>query len=312
MPFRVFLLCVCAVVALGIYRLGTARWRRRKAVLTRPFPPEWEAILTQRVAFFSALADEEKKRFRGLVSIFLDETRITGIEVELDDTCRLLVAASAIIPVFGFPAWEYSMLREVIIYPRRFDADDGLTGDQTPNTLGMVGNTGGAFNGLMVLSKPDLYRGFEVHGDRYNVGIHEFAHLVDKADGAVDGVPAGMPRECVGPWMNLVHQELDSRRDASGKIKHGGTDIPEYGYTNEQEFLAVTTEYFFESPKKFAKRHPELYEMLEKSFHQDTRRRFADAARRIFKPLRRRTGRNAPCPCGSGKKYKKCCLRKAK
>jgi uncharacterized protein YecA (UPF0149 family) len=24
----------------------------------------------------------------------------------------------------------------------------------------------------------------------------------------------------------------------------------------------------------------------------------------------RRIGRNAPCPCGSGKKYKKCCLRK--
>ena len=23
-----------------------------------------------------------------------------------------------------------------------------------------------------------------------------------------------------------------------------------------------------------------------------------------------RIGRNAPCPCGSGKKYKKCCLRK--
>ncbi len=24
-----------------------------------------------------------------------------------------------------------------------------------------------------------------------------------------------------------------------------------------------------------------------------------------------KTGRNAPCPCGSGKKYKKCCLNKA-
>jgi len=24
----------------------------------------------------------------------------------------------------------------------------------------------------------------------------------------------------------------------------------------------------------------------------------------------RKTGRNDPCPCGSGKKYKKCCLRK--
>ena len=26
-------------------------------------------------------------------------------------------------------------------------------------------------------------------------------------------------------------------------------------------------------------------------------------------PRERRTGRNAPCPCGSGTKYKKCCGR---
>ena len=25
-------------------------------------------------------------------------------------------------------------------------------------------------------------------------------------------------------------------------------------------------------------------------------------------PLRRKVGRNEPCPCGSGKKYKRCCL----
>jgi uncharacterized protein len=27
-------------------------------------------------------------------------------------------------------------------------------------------------------------------------------------------------------------------------------------------------------------------------------------------PLRTKTGRNDPCPCGSGRKYKKCCLGK--
>ena len=28
-------------------------------------------------------------------------------------------------------------------------------------------------------------------------------------------------------------------------------------------------------------------------------------------PPSKKVGRNAPCPCGSGKKYKKCCLIKA-
>ena len=26
--------------------------------------------------------------------------------------------------------------------------------------------------------------------------------------------------------------------------------------------------------------------------------------------VRKKIGRNAPCPCGSGKKYKKCCMNK--
>ncbi|RCV63967.1 hypothetical protein C5S53_11155 [Methanophagales archaeon] len=29
-----------------------------------------------------------------------------------------------------------------------------------------------------------------------------------------------------------------------------------------------------------------------------------------FSKKKKKIGRNDPCPCGSGKKYKKCCLRK--
>jgi uncharacterized protein YecA (UPF0149 family) len=43
--------------------------------------------------------------------------------------------------------------------------------------------------------------------------------------------------------------------------------------------------------------------------------RTADCAVEMISPppayvSRGRNGRNEPCPCGSGKKYKKCCLRK--
>ena len=33
------------------------------------------------------------------------------------------------------------------------------------------------------------------------------------------------------------------------------------------------------------------------------------AARKPAKRKNKKVGRNAPCPCGSGKKYKKCCGR---
>ena len=38
------------------------------------------------------------------------------------------------------------------------------------------------------------------------------------------------------------------------------------------------------------------------------KKRLAGAKRRAAEPVTRKIGRNDPCPCGSGKKYKKCCL----
>jgi Mlc titration factor MtfA (ptsG expression regulator) len=56
------------------------------AVMQQPFPDEWERILRAHVAFFEALDDAGKARFRHLVQIFLDEVRITGIRTEVDET----------------------------------------------------------------------------------------------------------------------------------------------------------------------------------------------------------------------------------
>ena len=42
-------------------------------------------------------------------------------------------------------------------------------------------------------------------------------------------------------------------------------------------------------------------------------RRKLRATRRVYGTIKRRaprTKRNAPCPCGSGRKYKQCCMRK--
>ncbi len=280
---RVSLIVLVAAAAAGVlaYRFGTRRGRRRLAVLARPFPEGWERILNERVAFYATLTDEEQDRFRKLVAVFLDETPITAAGCEVDDACRLLVAASAVVPIFGLPAWEYGMLREVIVRGEEFDFRFPGELRETAGIQGLVGNTGGAFNGVMVLSKADLVRGFDVPDDKHNVGIHEFAHLIDKAGGAVDGVPASLPRECLRPWLQLVREEL--------RLKYvDWPDIPEYAFTNEQEFFAVATEYFFEAPEELAAGHPRLYEMLERVFRQNTRSRLRGLVRKIARPRRRR------------------------
>jgi Mlc titration factor MtfA (ptsG expression regulator) len=299
MTTRWVVIGVSLLVAWWVYRFGTRIMRRRVKLLTKPFPAQWRAVFQERVAFFGRLTDEEKDRFCKMSQIFLDEKPITPVKCEIDQTVRLLVAASAVIPVFSLPNFEYDMLGEVLIYPNTFDATVQQDSSGPLMASGMVG-TQGTFGGLMVLSKRDLLRGFEIHGDKHNVGIHEFAHLLDKADGAVDGIPP-MPLECVGPWQDIVRKELSRYV--------GDSDIPQYGFTNRQEFFAVVSEYFFESPKKLAEKHPEVYELLKRAFSQDTRKRFSGVAKGVIRFARRRTGRNSRCPCVSGKKYKKCCLK---
>ena len=282
------------VLGPAVYWGMRRKCRRRLRVMSRPFPKVWEAVLQTKVAYFSALDEEQKERFRQLVKIFLDETRITGIRTDVDETTRVLVAASAIIPIFSFDQWEYTWLGEVLIYPGSFNENYGT--DQS-NILGMVG--AGHLTGVMILSKPSLIAGFDLVNDKRNVGIHEFAHLLDRGDGSIDGIPPGVPADLSCQWIQWVAEELSNPPEDP-------THINPYAYTNEAEYFAVLVEYFFEAPDVLKKKNPELYAMLEKMIRQDTASLLTKALN-FHRP--RRLGRNSPCPCGSGKKYKRCCLR---
>ena len=119
----------------------------------------------------------------------------------------------------------------------------------------------------------------------------------------MDGTPAvGLDRQSIGPWLELVRRKM-------GEIEGGDSDIDPYALTNEAEFFAVATEYFFERPGVMKRKHPELYATLEQVFRQNLHSRLGTfTAERLRK--RPSFGRNSPCPCGSGRKYKKCCLRR--
>ena len=291
---------IASLLALFLYRFLTRSTRRRARLRQQPFPPAWETILQREVSYFRTLNTSEQSRFRQEVQIFLNEKRITGIKTSVDDHVRVLVAASAIIPIFGFPGWEWDQIREILIYPTTFNEhyEIGRVGDR--DILGMVGQ--GAMNRMMILSKPQLLQGFRAGQDRRNVGIHEFTHLLDKSDGAVDGIPSvALPQAAVTPWFKLIHQEMQ-------KIQAGHSDMNPYGLKNEAEFFAVASEYFFENPAKMEQKHPKLYSRLKQIFQQDPKARVKKALVSMVNTTTRRLGRNASCPCGSGKKFKRCCL----
>ena len=244
-----------------IYRYMIKRPLAHPDLLSKPFPDEFRQILIKRVRYYNKLNAQQKKEFETRILKFLAEKKITGVETPLSDEDTLLVAASAIIPMFAFPYYNYPGIDEILLYPNSFDREFH-TGNESRerNVLGMVGN--GFLNGHVLLSRPDLEAAFDGTRHKSNVGIHEFIHLIDKADGAVDGVPEILfDHSFALPWLKEVRKEIN-------KIKHGHSDINPYALTNEAEFLAVVGEYFFDDPEKMKSRHPELYRFLVNIFNQ--------------------------------------------
>lgn len=265
------------------------RWNLPK----NTFPNQWKVILNKEILFYQNLSNPEKVIFDKKVHEFLLNTKIRGIKTSVSDVDRVVIAASAIIPVFGLTNWRYTNLFEVIVVPKAFDKSldfDGKPG----NILGMVGN--GFMEGKMLISKKALHHGFDNDSDKRNTAVHEFVHLIDKMDGNVDGVPEIlMTKDSADPWLALIESKIIA-------ICNRKSDINPYGATNYQEFFAVSSEYFFERPKLMKKKHPELYDSLELMFNQEMDEHFEVQKKYDI-------SRNNPCYCNSGKKYKKCCGR---
>ena len=199
--------------------------RNRKKWEQKPieFPVSWSSILDRKVLYYHNLSAPDKIRFEKDVSRFLKNVRITGVNTEVDITDKLLVASSAVIPVFGFPGWDYTFLDEVLLYPGSFDREFTINSREETIT-GMVGS--GTMEGKMILSKPSLHRGFENETDKQNVGVHEFIHLLDKEDGDIDGIPATlMDKKFSLPWLKLIREKTEA-------IIKGEKDINPYGATH--------------------------------------------------------------------------------
>lgn len=249
------------IVAIGLYSFNWKLKANKDWIVPKePFPSEWRKILNEQIPFYSSLSLAKKKKFEYKVQEFLLNCTLIGVDTEVTVVDKILVASSAIIPIFGFKNWRYINLKEVLIYPTAFNKDFETDGADR-NVLGMVGT--GYMHGKMILSKEALAHGFANTTDKKNTAVHEFIHLIDKRDGAIDGVPSViLGKEYLRPWMEFMDKKMD-------EIHDGDSDINPYAGTNRAEFFSVSSEYFFERPRLLKRKHPELYRLLSKIFNQD-------------------------------------------
>ncbi|QDK78332.1 zinc-dependent peptidase [Spirosoma sp. KCTC 42546] len=250
------------LISILVLIIGWFGWQylQRKQVDEQPLLTNYPQLLQAHVSYYQDLSAERKKVFEDRVNQFLNHIKIEGVGTTVNDLDKVLVASSAIIPIFGFDDWYYP-LTNVLLYEGSFNADYQTTGEGR-NILGMVGE-GGALQSTMVLSKPALHEGFANESSKGNTGIHEFVHLLDKVDGATDGLPEYLlPKDHIKPWLQLIHKSIND-------IKANHSDINPYGITNEAEFFAVVSEYFFKRPDLLQEKHPELFARLEEIFRQN-------------------------------------------
>ncbi|HZH85876.1 MAG TPA: M90 family metallopeptidase [Brumimicrobium sp.] len=252
------LVVLSVITALWYWRINTRKKSpRNQRIILSVNDKHW---MNERIYFYKRLNKSDKIIFEDRVGIFLADVRITEIGKEQPEKATALyVAASAVIAFWGLPYYNYGNLREVLVYPSNFDKDNSL------NKYGIVNGSvyhGGLMNNTMILSLPALVKGFQIDNDKKNVGIHEFSHLLDKADGSIDGIPEYLGEEDKKIWVQLMKEGMT-------EINAGNSTIPVYGGTSEAEFFAVVTTYYKESPSMLKVKHRPLYEFLDDYFNQE-------------------------------------------
>ena len=239
---------------LALYRALGRRAESRRALLATPFPEDWRRFLRGRCDPYERLPADLRGRFVEDLRVFMAEKRITGVGITASEELRLLVAASAVTLSVGWPDYEWDGLAEVLLYPQDFDRDYGF---EVRELSGRADRWG-----TVILSAPTLLKSFAYPDDGYNVGLHEFAHLVQMDGSRFSEIPPGLGPLRSREWSDLVSAEMD-------RARRGKSVLDSYAAENPVEFLAVAVEAFFEIPLDLRDRHREVYEILAVYFRQD-------------------------------------------
>jgi hypothetical protein len=121
--------------------------------------------------------------------------------------------------------------------------------------------------GPVMLSWQDVRAAGRAAAQAYNVVIHEFAHVLDLADGVADGMPLLPPDLPPMQWRATLDDEF--QRFAVRVQAGEETTLDPYGAQGHDEFFAVASEAFFVSPLGMRGEHPALYAMFARFYRQD-------------------------------------------
>ena len=238
----------------------------RMRLMDSEFPDYWKEVLKKDFPLYNKLPNEIRDKLHSYINVFMEEKSFEacGSLDELTEEMCITIAAQACLLLVNGRCGFYDKLTTILVYPDMYSAGSQQNKD---GTIGKSGSRLGESweKGTVILSWKHSLRGPAIANDGQNLVIHEFAHQLDQWDGAADGAPLkGFVNEHKD-WSKNFQEAYDKH----GKLLKAGRKlvIDAYGATNPAEFFAVSTETFFEKPRKLSKRYPDIYEEL-KNFYQ--------------------------------------------
>lgn len=258
-----FLQSVLFIGVLTLLLTAGLAWRkrsRRRSALAVPLPAEWVQIICDNIPPYVKLTSELQQQVQSYTREFLYDKSFEGCGgLVLNDEIRVTIAAQASLLLLNRKVRTYPKLFSLLVYPSTYVARDG---NEDSVRLGESWRTG-----AVVLAWDSVKRGAANFSDGHNLVIHEFAHQLDQEDGAGDGAPILAGHSSYATWAAVLSQEYARLQQRVGKGRKSLMDA--YGATDPAEFFAVASETFFENPRQLRKKHPELFDELQKFYQVD-------------------------------------------
>jgi Mlc titration factor MtfA (ptsG expression regulator) len=258
------------VIARWLRPLRALRALRERRVLDRRAIPDdlWKRTLV-RYPFLRKRDPADAEALRRLTSLFLDRKEFsTAGGMRLTDAMAVTIAAQAVLPVLHLGLERYDGFVGIVIHPdqmvvnREHQDEHGVVHEYEDVILGEAME-----GGPLVLSWRDVRNAGRTAALGLNVVIHEFAHVLDLADGVSDGVPL-LPREIPRTeWLQSLepaYAEFVQRVE-----REEDTVLDPYAASGIDEFFAVASESFFIAAPAMRAEHPGLYRMLVRLYRQD-------------------------------------------
>jgi len=203
---------------------------------------------------YKNLSPKQKSIIEYKIQRCLEEKVFKGVYIDLNDEMKVIISFFAALMTLSYEEFCYDNLEEILIYPHTIIKEEkGYLKEK-------ILISGEAIKDIVVLSWDEIKRDLKTL--KRNVIIHEFAHILDFEDGMADGIPP-MDEKMKKEWKKTILEKYKELNHSNHLF------IDSYALTNEAEFFAVISEYFFMQPKKLKLHYPIIYNELKKFYKID-------------------------------------------